>query len=394
MDSEPSRTTGGVTRTTGLHAATWALLASVTWSTAARAADEAPASTGAKDTFALNWVRQAGAEECVSSAVLADLLERLLGPVLRTAPEASLLVEGAVTRLPEASLWRAVIRVTDKKGQVVGERELTHTGETCAPLTRPSLLVLAMLIDPDAAGKELPPDVVNRLSARESSSEPSPVAAFPGLAIPDRPRESAPQAIAPPPLTPVPGDAAQPQKARVPVAFGTRLSAGFATGSGHVPGFNVGGTIGAGFAVGSGFHLGLDAWFWATGEVPVSGPYTKGGAVYFTAAQAALTLCYPFVQTAIEIAGCAGGFAGARFVNAEAALPRTTDPTRAYWGPTAGLEPAWLMIDCWFLRATASAGLSVRKDTFEYRTRDGESQELFAPSAFLSWFGLSVGARL
>jgi len=383
-----------VTRAIGLHAATWALLVSVSWSTIARAADEAPTAAGAKDTFALNWVRQAGAEDCVSSAELADLLERILGPVLRTATDASLLVEGAVTRLPEASLWRAVIRVTDKKGQVVGERELTHTGETCAPLTRSSLLVLAMLIDPDAAGRELPPDIENRLSTREGENGVSPVAAFPGLAIPDRPREDAPQAIAPAPVAPVPSGAAQPQEARVPEAFGTRLSAGFATGSGHVPGFNVGGTIGAAVAVGSSFHLGLDVWFWAAGEVAVAGPYTKGGAVSFTATHAALTLCYPFVRSTVQVSGCAGGFAGARFVNAEAALPRTQDPTRAYWGPTAGLEAAWLMSDTWFLRATASAGFAVRKDTFEYRTRDGESQELFAPSSFLSWFGLGVGARL
>jgi hypothetical protein len=380
----------------------WALLACVTWSTAARAQgvrqETGPPTAATKDTFALNWVRQTGAEDCVSSTDLAGLLEHLLGPVLRTAPEASLLVEGAVTRLPEASRWRAVIRVTDRQAQVVGERELTQAGEACAPLTRSILLVLAVLIDPDAAGRELPPEIAERLSAREQTGAAPAVAAFSGLPIPDRASEAAPPPASPPPppapAISVPADSGKPAPSRDPVAFGKRLTAGGATGSGHVPGFNVGGTIGAGFGVGRKFHLELDVWFWSARGVSVDGPYTNGGDVYFTATNVAATLCYPFVRSALEVSGCAGGMAGARFVNAEAALPRAQDPTRAYWGPTAGLEAAWLMDDTWFLRLTANAGFAVRKDTFEYLTRDGESKELFAPSSFLTWVGLSIGARL
>lgn len=353
----------------------------------------------AKDTFALNWVRQAGAEGCVSSLELASLLEQTVGPVLRTPSEATVLVEGAVTRAADGSRWRAIIRVTDERGGLVGERELTHASASCVPLTRSILLVLAVILDPEAGDRGLPPAVVTQLSAREDRDEATPIAAFPGLPIPDSPHERSHEAPPPPPIVPPPtprpkADAAIDRTAADGSAFGsTRVSAAAAVGSGHVPGVNLGGTVGVAVATGRTFHLDVGFSFWGERGVEVTGPYTNGGDVSFSAAHLTAALCHPLVRGRFEVSACAGGVAGLRFIRADA-LPRTDRTSRAYFGPLIGFESTWKMTDVWFVRATASAALTSRKDQYEYATHDDGWRVVFSPSLLLTSVTAGIGARL
>lgn len=368
-----------------------AVLASLAWSGNVRAAD----------TFALNWVRQSGAEECVASGELAGYLERMVGPVLRTPSEATLLVEGVATRM-DGSGFRAVIRVTDRGGGVIGERELTHGGEACFPLTRSILLVLSVILDPDAGGS-LPDDVAAQLSRRENAPAAESVAAFPGLPIADRSLVATPPAplvATPPPpvftpVAPVTGGEIEPAPPRKLPPFGSpRVTAAAAAGGGHVPGANLGATVGLGVALGSTFHAALDLWFWAAkaGE-PVTSWYATGRDNTFTAAAAIASLCYPLSGGKVEISACAGGMLGARFVNAEA-LPNAADPTRLYFGPALGAELSWHFNPTFFARATANGGVTVRKDEFDYQTREGGWATAYEPGLVLAWGSLGVGARL
>src|SRR5262245_4834347 len=74
-------------------------------------------------SWSLSWTRASGAETCVGAKALAEAVEALLGKrVFVSAALADLSVEGGIE--PSASGWRAVMRVTDRDGSIIGSREI------------------------------------------------------------------------------------------------------------------------------------------------------------------------------------------------------------------------------------------------------------------------------
>ena len=113
-------------------------------------------------TASLSWARLEGAESCIGSLPLALGVERRLGRSLFVAPaQAQLAVEGHVSRLSGASGWAALIRVADVQGRVLGERELRTVEPSCASLDDPLLVVVSLLLDPDALATASPPAVAS-----------------------------------------------------------------------------------------------------------------------------------------------------------------------------------------------------------------------------------------
>jgi hypothetical protein len=97
----------------------------------------------------LSWVRLDGAESCVATQPLARAVEQRLGrSVFVSASEAELSVEG---RVEKKKSWRAHVEVRDAQGKLLGKRDLESTAASCDSLTAPLALVLAVMIDPDAA---------------------------------------------------------------------------------------------------------------------------------------------------------------------------------------------------------------------------------------------------
>jgi hypothetical protein len=121
-----------------------ALAVTVVWQPRARA-----------DEASLSWVRLPGAEDCVSAPELASMVEQRIGrSVLQAPSRAEISIEGRVARDGESG-WLAVIEVADRRGALLGRRELRVRDEPCSALDRPASLIISVLIDRDAAGPAL-----------------------------------------------------------------------------------------------------------------------------------------------------------------------------------------------------------------------------------------------
>ncbi|MBX3210375.1 MAG: hypothetical protein KF764_35410, partial [Labilithrix sp.] len=121
----------------------------------------ASADTRAADakTSSLSWLRMPGADACVATQPLARAVEERLGrSVFVSAAEADLSVEGHVEKRTRgaSSGWHAVITVRDASGATLGTRELDRADASCDAMTEPLALVIAVMIDPDAAMRPKP----------------------------------------------------------------------------------------------------------------------------------------------------------------------------------------------------------------------------------------------
>ncbi len=108
-------------------------------------------------TTSLSWVREPGAESCISTRALARLVERLIGrSVFVSASQADVSVEAQVKRFQNPPLWRIRIVVSDSGGAILGTRELESAEPDCAALDEQLALVIAVTIDPEEASTWLP----------------------------------------------------------------------------------------------------------------------------------------------------------------------------------------------------------------------------------------------
>src|SRR4051812_7213110 len=148
-------------------------------------------------SYQLRWVREGGAETCVSGAALERLLEQVLAGRVETGA-APMLLEGVAKTAAEPLSYTMQVTVRDARtGDVLGERELTTADPKCSVLTPALLLVLAMSIDPTSAKQGLPPAVTEELRrGREEDVDVWPAAETSGqppiIAVPPPRVEPAP----------------------------------------------------------------------------------------------------------------------------------------------------------------------------------------------------------
>lgn len=99
----------------------------------------------------------AGAESCIPTQNLARAVEeRLARRVFVSAAQADVSVEGHIEKKAKPSGWHAVITIRDAKGALLGTRELDRQEASCDSMNEPLALVIAVMIDPDAAMKPTP----------------------------------------------------------------------------------------------------------------------------------------------------------------------------------------------------------------------------------------------
>ncbi|WP_437774570.1 hypothetical protein [Sorangium sp. So ce1097] len=123
-----------------------ALLVGAALGTFDRAAEAGPR------TSSLAWVRMPGAEACVDARTLALAVERRLGRVAFVPPTlGDVAIEGRIERSQEAGVWRATIRVFGAGGAAIGSREIEADHADCRAIDEQLELVIALLVDPDAA---------------------------------------------------------------------------------------------------------------------------------------------------------------------------------------------------------------------------------------------------
>ncbi len=112
-------------------------------------------------TSSLSWVRLPGADACVATQDLAKQVEGRLGrAVFASAAVADVSVEGRIEPAADHHGFRAVLTLRDAHGTLLGTRELARPDASCDGMREPLALVIAVMIDPDAAlgpNKPAPP---------------------------------------------------------------------------------------------------------------------------------------------------------------------------------------------------------------------------------------------
>jgi hypothetical protein len=115
-------------------------------------AREAHAAEPTPRTSSLSWVRLGGADACVSTQDLARGVETRLGrAVFVSAAQADLSVEGRIEPAHGKPGWRALLVLRDSKGTQLGTRALARDDASCDSMREPLVLVVALMIDPDAS---------------------------------------------------------------------------------------------------------------------------------------------------------------------------------------------------------------------------------------------------
>lgn len=109
-------------------------------------------------TSALSWVRLPGSESCIAAAELSARVEKRLGrPVFASPSVADVEIEGRIEVRTKPAGFRAVVNGTRHDGSAIGTRELSIDGSNCRAIDESVVLVIALLIDPDAALGDRPP---------------------------------------------------------------------------------------------------------------------------------------------------------------------------------------------------------------------------------------------
>lgn len=139
-------------------------------------ADTARAQAGsdaARGPVALHWVRLPETENCIAGDALARVVETKLRRNVFPAPrDASILIEGHVRRTSDGYAAELVMR--DQTGKQLGSRELSSQDKSCHELSETLGVVLAVMIDPDAAKRPpsaLPPAVEPKAAKSETRAE-------------------------------------------------------------------------------------------------------------------------------------------------------------------------------------------------------------------------------
>ena len=134
-------------------------------SAGAHAQDEAPV------TAAIEWHREAGAEECMDATAIRREVDRRLGRrAVAPRERADLVVDGTLSAGADGFRARLVLQRPD--GRALGVRELSTKADHCSALDESLALVVALMVD--VPRSEIPP----------APATPPPVARPRGVVIP------------------------------------------------------------------------------------------------------------------------------------------------------------------------------------------------------------------
>jgi hypothetical protein len=127
--------------------------------------------TAAADPADIGWVRAAGAERCPDAEALRDEVGRRLGRAPDPAPNA---IEVVASRA--APRWAATVYLRGPTGDLLGERTLEALGDDCSQLVEATSLVVALMIDPEAALRPPAPANTPPIAARRERPARRPAA--------------------------------------------------------------------------------------------------------------------------------------------------------------------------------------------------------------------------
>ncbi len=328
-------------------------------------------SAAAQTKTALSWVREAGAEGCIGAVELGRRVENVVGPMLVSAPDGQVSVEGRVGKRSPG--FAATLVISDDAGRVLGVREVGSADEDCHALDDQLVFVIAVAIDPNAALSELPgelstdPDPGPALLAELAANPPKP-AGF------ERKRPVA-KARKPEALAPDAGD-----------AFGFGAGAGIAGGLGGQPDPAAGVRLEATLITGRwSHHAG------GTLRLTQSEGLGPGRSVDFGFAQLELSTCPELWANASLSLGACAGLVVARLSIRPRGLDGS-DQGRWILGPSLEIR-AGLAIAGPFRLGLAAGGQSLWPRHRVAYDRDGESVQLLRVPLAMATGGVFAEAR-
>lgn len=292
-------------------------------------------------TARLSWVRGADADACPDEEWLRDEVTRRLrrDPFDDDGPRS---IEAVVERTPDG--WRAVLRVRDRGGALLGERTLTREGDRCETVVEASALAVALAVDPDAVIDETP-----------RAPTPAPRVRRPRRPVPPQP----------PPSRPV----------------------SFAVQGGVVVGMTPSVSPVAGFAVG----VELSPLWSLRGHVDLAPTLASDDprfAFGFTRATA-LGCVDPVRGASLALSLCAGA-SGAVIHAAARDVFALEAGDRLWLGAAAAARLQWSPSPRWYVGLRAEASVAVLRSSFRFNP---DASEIYVQSAAAGGGALELGLR-
>lgn len=329
----------------------------------------ASAQQGKKRTSTLGWDRLPGADTCVATQPLARAVETRLGRKVFVSPaEADVSVEGRIEKKGQG--FSATIVIRDGEGKLLGTRSLEKNDASCTNLTDSLVLVIAVMIDPDAAMAPAPP------------------------VPPDPPPPNPPPAPAQPPITrvetvyvPVPGPPVPvKEKPQKPILMFDGAVSGRVT-VGTVPDPGLGLSL-VGVLVPRGF-IGILGR--ASFVFPRTAP-ALGAEIAFSHGTLGGGLC-PLAHTfgRVFLSACGEGEIGLLLAR-PSGLPRTVNEARITLAGGLSFGASVTLVGPFTVRAGVTGMLPLIRESFTYTLPSGATAEAFRqlPVTFASDLGFGV----
>lgn len=286
----------------------------------------------------LAWVRGAEADACPDGAWMRQEVTRRLrrDPFDDEGPRS---IEALVERTAHG--WRAVLRVRDRAGSLLGERSLTQEDASCVAIADASALAIALAVDPDATVDDPAP------------APPPPTATPPPRCPPPPPPLEAPA----PPLA---------------VGLAAGINLGITPSAAPVLGLVVGVNLTARWSLRARLDL--------SPALPAADPSFVFG---FT--RGVVTACGAVWRSArVELAVCLGGAAAAVHASVRDA-PSLAAGDHPWVAAVTALSLRWSPAPRWFLGVEAEAAVALLRSTFRLRPDASEiaAQPLFGGGGFV-----------
>lgn len=306
-----------------------------------------------------------GADACVSTQALARAVEeRLARKVFVSAAEADVSVEGRIEKRKDGH-WHAFVTLRDAKGATLGTRDLkSETRDaSCETMNEPLALVIAVMIDPDAAMRKKP--------------EPAPP---PTPSTTQEPPPPPPPAAPPPPPPPPTQEPPKPDPWRFE-GGGVVTVAG-----GMTPSTAAGGGVEGMISI-PGIPIGLRGF----GNVFLPTTASKDGAIAnYDLLYVGSALC-PTLRGTVNLMACVGGHLGG-------VRPRAQTKDR---GISEDLMPIWNVMLEARIRIPIVAplavfggiggGIPLLRPTSEFRRTTGETTTLYELGSAVVTATLGIG---
>lgn len=327
------------------------------------------------DSPALSWLRDDGAERCISVQELATRVEQRLGKVVFVVPSsATLHIEGRIAQRAGGG-FRVRLSASDASGKALGQRTLDGASEDCRTLDESLVLVIALAVDSSGGFVALPEglteagDPAAALLADLQSAPPAPATTAPP-----------PAPVAPEPLP------AEPRGDDPRERFHFRLGVAALGELGLVPD--------------AGFGLALEPQLIVPGDwlisVRGSGVLANsesidgGGEVAIGALLAAVGACTPEASFGWGgLRGCAGARIGVLSIEASG-LERRRSPSPLLVDPWLDAELSWPIGGSVRLRLQTGLHVPLIRDTIQVLDEDGRPVRAYRVAALSFRLGLGL----